>query len=140
MKWIRLTLVGTCMLTGCAQRENDSLTMAEGIEGDWRWLYGYGGHLEDTTRTLGSSSNVLTIANGDFRLVESNGSVTEGTYVLLDEGTAARGNRTGPLLSLSAQPPLLMETEWIIEIRGDTLTLMSLVDDDFDHTFLKRRR
>lgn len=75
--------------------------------------------------------------DGRFSLSESGSVTAQGSYEIDGVATSALTGETGPLLRLSVRPNLLFETDFVVRIREDTLTLKSLVDDDFDHVFVR---
>ena len=121
---------------GCGSQERVSASL--GLEGRWEWLSAFGGWLDDTTTTVAGSPTVLELGpNGRFRLDEAGVGVTEGTYTVGAEDTAVISGVPGPTLRLSAAPPLLLDSVFVLSVSGDTLKLLTRGNDNFDHTFVR---
>jgi hypothetical protein len=109
------------------------------LVGDWDWAAAIGGHLEGFNTTLGRGQQ-LRFGEREFSIFDGDSVVGRGTFLVQGTDVAARSKERGPLLVLSDSPPLLLDTDWVVHLSGDTLTLMTVVDDDFDHVFVRGRR
>jgi len=121
------------MVAGCSDREEHRL------EGEWVWVSAEGGHLMDHVTTELGQGLSLDLNEGSFTAMMSNDAVAEGTYTVSGEAVAARSGTEGSTLIFSSAPPTLNASEWVIRSRGDTLWLLTLMEDGFDHAFVRLR-
>ncbi len=135
-RFLTLGVLAITSLTSCLGR-SDEAPPGDLIEGRWSWAFAFGGELPDTTTTLWSASDVLTFKDGAFSLSQSDSVAAEGTYLWDGPRVAVSTGESGPVLRLSVRPNLLFERDFVIRIRGDTLTFMSLVHDDYNHAFVR---
>lgn len=121
------------VVEGCSDREEPR------PEGEWVWVSAEGGHLMDHITTALGEGLSLHLKDGSFTAMRSDNPVAEGTYMVSGEAVAARSGTVGPTLVFSSAPPTLNAAEWVIKSRADTLWLLTLMDDGFDHAFIRLR-
>lgn len=122
------------LLLGCSGSPSDN-----SLTGEWVWRSARGGHIQDhVTTELGRGFVLRLEDSGRFMALTRDSVVAEGTYQISAAGPSSRTGVEGPTLRLSSAPSVLEESDWIIDQTGDTLILRSLVDDDFDHTLIRR--
>jgi hypothetical protein len=72
------------------------------------------------------------MGGGEFSLLDS-----RGRYEIADAQVESASGTWGPLLRLSESPVFLGDSDFVFRLQGDTLLLLTVIDDFTDYVFVR---
>jgi hypothetical protein len=79
---------------------------------------------------------ILTLARGEFSLLDQRGT-TEGRYEIVEAEVESASGTRGQLLRFSQVPEFLGDSEFVFNLKADSLFLLTTIDDFTDYAFVR---